>query len=344
MQILKFFCFALTLFALTIIVRPFEGANAGLEGDGYVITLIDDGEISYIWTVAETVEEFLILEEIDYAYYDFITPHMRNRFSSGVRTVEIRRAFPLYITIDDRHMMTMALSGMTAGDVTAAVQRAIGGALILDGDIDAPIEYGAKLSFSSWEYQTEIELNELEYETRIIYNPNLSIGIELILQEGELGQETIENRLVYVGEELKSLEQNTVAVSPPQERIIEVGTGVIDFRLGRLTDTSSPLFDHVTRIVMNASAYTAEECCTGKSPGDPYYGITASGRRVEHGIVAVDPRVIPMGTRLYVEGYGFALAADVGGAIVGNRIDLFMESLYAARQFGRRAVTVFILD
>jgi len=65
---------------------------------------------------------------------------------------------------------------------------------------------------------------------------------------------------------------------------------------------------------------------------------------VEHGIVAVDPTVIPLGTRLYVEGYGFALAADTGSAIRGYKIDLFMEYIGDARQFGRRDVTVFILE
>ena len=57
-------------------------------------------------------------------------------------------------------------------------------------------------------------------------------------------------------------------------------------------------------------------------PTDPSYGITKSGVPVTKGIVAVDPKVIPLGTRLYVPGYGFAVAGDTGGGIVGNMIDL----------------------
>lgn len=60
----------------------------------------------------------------------------------------------------------------------------------------------------------------------------------------------------------------------------------------------------------------------GRSPHDPYYGITATGVPVTKGIVAVDPAVIPLGTRLYIPGYGFAVAADTGGGIKGNMIDL----------------------
>jgi 3D (Asp-Asp-Asp) domain-containing protein len=84
---------------------------------------------------------------------------------------------------------------------------------------------------------------------------------------------------------------------------------------------------------MIATAYTAG--CYGCS------GITAIGRPAGHGIVAVDPSVIPLGTRLYIPGYGFALAGDTGGAIRGNRIDLGFNSMRDALLFGRREVMVY---
>ena len=72
-------------------------------------------------------------------------------------------------------------------------------------------------------------------------------------------------------------------------------------------------------------------------------GITASGMVARYGVVAVDPDVIPLGTRLYIPGYGEAIAADTGGAIIGHKIDLCMESYSEAMQFGRRDVTVYVL-
>lgn len=88
-------------------------------------------------------------------------------------------------------------------------------------------------------------------------------------------------------------------------------------------------------MVMEASAYL---------PGDGNgNGITAMGIPATYGVAAVDPRVIPLGTRLYVEGYGEAIAADTGGAIRGNKIDLCMESYNEAMNFGRRSVTVYVL-
>ena len=87
---------------------------------------------------------------------------------------------------------------------------------------------------------------------------------------------------------------------------------------------------------MHASAYLPSD--GGGS------GITASGIPARHGVVAVDPNVIPLGTRLYIPGYGEAIAADTGGAIVGHTIDLCMESYDEAIQFGRRSVEVYVLD
>jgi 3D (Asp-Asp-Asp) domain-containing protein len=73
-------------------------------------------------------------------------------------------------------------------------------------------------------------------------------------------------------------------------------------------------------------------------------GITATGLRARKGIVAVDPRVIPLGTRVFIPGYGEALAADTGGWIKGYRIDLCFETLEEAFRFGRRKIRVYLVE
>jgi len=88
-------------------------------------------------------------------------------------------------------------------------------------------------------------------------------------------------------------------------------------------------------MAMVATAYTAD--CYGCS------GITKIGMPAGHGVVAVDPSVIPLGTRLYIPGYGAAVAGDTGGAIHGNRIDLGFNSTTDAMHFGRRPVVVYVL-
>lgn len=122
----------------------------------------------------------------------------------------------------------------------------------------------------------------------------------------------------------------------PRMRIIAEGVGTYaafaDFARRGLQKTA---YIAANAMDMIATAYTAS--CAGCS------GYTATGYRAGRGIVAVDPRVIPLGTKLFIPGYGFAIAGDTGGAIVGNRIDLGFNSYGDAIQFGRRPIKVYTL-
>jgi 3D (Asp-Asp-Asp) domain-containing protein len=101
-----------------------------------------------------------------------------------------------------------------------------------------------------------------------------------------------------------------------------------------------------TVITATLTAYTAGPESTGKRPGDPGYGITATGTTVMDGrTIAVDPERIPLGSKVYIEGIGFRVAEDTGGAIKGNRIDVYMSNLQDAVQFGvKRGVKVYVLS
>lgn len=91
-------------------------------------------------------------------------------------------------------------------------------------------------------------------------------------------------------------------------------------------------------ITMVATGYTAAAEENWPYAGAPSY----IGLPLARGIVAVDPDVIPMGSKLYIEGYGEAIAADQGGAIQGNRIDLFFDSKQEAFDWGMRSIKVTI--
>lgn len=89
-----------------------------------------------------------------------------------------------------------------------------------------------------------------------------------------------------------------------------------------------------------ATAYCGcKQCC-----GIRANGYTSTGMWARYGVVAVDPRVIPLNSRLYIPGYGYAVAADTGSAIKGMRIDLFFPSHEKARAYGKRRVDVYILE
>lgn len=94
------------------------------------------------------------------------------------------------------------------------------------------------------------------------------------------------------------------------------------------------------------TAYTAGPESTGKTPSHPAYGITSSGTKAKEGrTIAVDPKVIPIGSVVYIEGIGIRTAEDTGSAIKGNRIDIFMNDVDRAIQFGvKKNVKVYVLS
>ncbi|MCB1216382.1 hypothetical protein KDL44_03265 [bacterium] len=94
-----------------------------------------------------------------------------------------------------------------------------------------------------------------------------------------------------------------------------------------------------SKLTMESTAYEPGPTSCGKWAS----GYTANGTRAGYGVVAVDTSVIPLGTRLYIEGYGYAVAADTGGAINGHDIDLGFLTVEECLQWGRKDVTVYIL-
>jgi uncharacterized protein YabE (DUF348 family)/3D (Asp-Asp-Asp) domain-containing protein len=118
----------------------------------------------------------------------------------------------------------------------------------------------------------------------------------------------------------------------------------------QLMTTRSKDFAYKNSYVMIATAYDLSYASTGKLPGMKDYGITASGTKARVGAVAVDPKVIPLGTKLYIEyadgtgGYGYATAEDTGSAIKGYRVDLFFNTYQECIEFGRRRVIVYVIE
>lgn len=119
--------------------------------------------------------------------------------------------------------------------------------------------------------------------------------------------------------------------------------------LGRVKAASFANLDmkHLESVEVVATGYTAGVESTGKSPGHPEYGITYSGvkvRKDDFSTIAADPRVFPIGTIMYVPGYGFGVVADTGGAIKGHKIDLyFTTKKQVYEEWGKRKVHVYIL-
>lgn len=178
---------------------------------------------------------------------------------------------------------------------------------------------------------TKIETRTVEVPVVVQYErvDTLPKGEEKVLQEGTVGLDEVEEEIHYKqGDVIDTKELQRKTITPMQPKVVQVGTREVEV---------SRSYDRVREVItMEATAYLPTD-----GGGD---GITATGIRARHGVVAVDPNVIPLGTRVYIPGYGEAIAADIGGDIVGNRIDVVLEDYGSAMQFGRRTVDVYILS
>jgi 3D (Asp-Asp-Asp) domain-containing protein len=130
-------------------------------------------------------------------------------------------------------------------------------------------------------------------------------------------------------------------------RMLQIGQQLVI--PGQETESDSVEVPDGNRIVKVLSstltAYTAGFESTGKTASHPGYGITYSGSRAKEGrTIAVDPSVIPLGTSVMIEGVGIRKAEDIGSAVRGVRIDVFMNDLQEARKFGvKKDVKVYVL-
>ena len=169
---------------------------------------------------------------------------------------------------------------------------------------------------------------EVPFQTKTIDDPKLTFGEKKVEKAGVKGKDivTYEN-ITRIGYEQK-IELDRRHVTAPVDEIVRQG-------IAQSVLTPEGYKRYKKKIYGEATAYTW---------GGGASGTTSLGLWPKRGIAAVDPRMIPYYTKMYIPGYGMAIAGDTGGAIVGHRIDLFMESLYECYQWGRRDVEIYILE
>lgn len=166
---------------------------------------------------------------------------------------------------------------------------------------------------------------DVPFSTEQKTDSELFKGEHRVIQKGKKGVERQVFEVTYEdGKEVGRKLREKVIVKTPVKQVVALGTRQTVSRSGSTLE-----FDRA--IQMKSTGYTH----TGR--------MTHTDIWPAPGIAAVDPRVIPLGTKLYIDGYGFARAMDTGGAIKGNRIDLFFDTKEEALRWGRRSVTVFVL-
>ncbi len=221
--------------------------------------------------------------------------------------------------------------------------------IVVDGDdtvqptLSAPVREGLEVTVVLRDHHTVTVQEEIAYEVQETENANLAPGEKKVIQQGVNGVLEYEYDITYEdGKEISRTLVRETILSNPVAEIVECGPESV-WELGVIPAYKPTNYSRVERF--QATAYDA-------SPADNgiWAGMTSTGMPLVYGVIAVDPRVIPYGTKMYIESvdgkyvYGYAIAGDCGGAIKGKKVDLFFPNRSTCYQFGRRDVNIYFLD
>lgn len=302
------------------------------------VEFVHNGKSKVVATKAKTVGEFLQQQNVQRDSYDILNPQEGHEIEEGTK-----------ITYKDRWQVALQEGDRQQDIITD--QHTVQGILqeqhIRLGEWDR-IEPAVTASIAPNQKITiiRVEKEVVEKKQTVAFNEvtrkdySLAQGQKKVLQEGQEGQVLERFEVVYENgqEKSRSLIDSKI-IRRKQDRMVAIGTMLTVSRGGSAFSPRKTLSN------VTLTAYSAGASHTGKNADHPQYGITASGKRAEEGrTIAVDPGVIPLGTWVYIEGIGFRRAEDTGGAVKGNKIDVYYEDDRSAVNFGmKRSKAVYVI-
>ncbi|MDP4118239.1 MAG: ubiquitin-like domain-containing protein [Bacillota bacterium] len=300
------------------------------------VTINVDGKKTTVKTYAKTVESVLLQHGISLGEHDEINPPLESDTSKNM-TITLHKAFAVpFVLGTDKFEITT--SSKTLKEVLSAEGIILGEYDIVNPSLDTVLTKGSSV-YITRVFKGDVTKTEvIPYKKKYVPNNEMERGKSKVVTSGENGtKELVYNTTVSNGEETERTFVGERIVKEPVQEVIQYGTKSINpISRGSMALTSSDL-----------SGYSYVDC---KATSYDLSGRTATGMAVQRGVIAVDPRVIPLGTRVYVQSldgrgdYGYAIAADTGGRIKGNKIDLWVPSRAEAMSNGVKRVRVYILN
>jgi uncharacterized protein YabE (DUF348 family) len=300
------------------------------------ILIDDNGAQTTFYTTAPTLGEALRQAGLILYLGDDVSPDLGTPVAPGWE-VYIRRSRAATINVDSKTIRTRTRSDTVAGLLKQE------GIELKDKDYTVPpatemVRDGATIEVTRVREEFLTESEYISYDTVWQADPTLEIDQRQIAQTGVEGMKKRTTRVVYEnGREVRRSVDREWIETPPVTQIINYGTKILK------RDLTLPDGSNVTywrKIRMLATSYTAAS--SGKARTHPEFGITATGMHAGVGIVAIDPHVINLRARVYIPGYGLAIAGDTGGRIRGKRIDLGYDEANLVLWY--QWVDVYILD
>lgn len=299
------------------------------------VMLSVDGR-SYEWkTTSSTVAKAIQEKQVVLREGDEIKPSLDAKIKENTH-IEVIRGFKVRINTASKSIDFMTI----ARPVKEVLKKAK-----IDFDNDDIIKPGLEIVVKPDEKIRIVDVRSEMVAKQIAINPeteyrsdkNIERGVKRIVRPGKSGLAEHQIQMTYHdGVLIKKVTLAKKVIVPVVNEIVAVGTKPVV----RTLVTSRGSYRYIEAKVMEATAYYPGPESCGKWAN----GYTYTGKKAGYGVVAVDPRVIRLGTKLYIEGYGKAEAADIGSAIKGNKIDLCYETYQEALRFGRKKIKVYILE
>ncbi len=294
------------------------------------ITITVDGKIIPVETFSFTVGSVLDKEGIQIKENDLVEPKANKFLTEGIN-INIIRAVPVALTVDNK--------SIKVNMVEPTVEKVLLKSKINLNKFDrVETNLHERTADSNYirvirvEKKKETRRVECKYNLKLVPNEKMLKGERKTIQKGEEGLKVEEVLATYEnGEKVSEEVLSSKVVVEPIEEVVFFGKKERWEPADRYKESSLNL-DYKKVLNVEATAYTH----TGNT--------TYTGIWPYEGIVAVDPSVIPLKSKLFVEGYGFAEAQDTGGLIKGNIIDVFMDNREKALNWGRKQIKVYILE
>lgn len=331
----------LKIYTKHLILPVCTGVLLAIGWAGYVfaldkIRITVDGVSSECKTLKTTVAGVLDERGIILKPGDVVQPGLKLPIQEGLH-IEVIRSFPVTIKKAGQEFEFFTI-GQTVADVLAQAGINYHTEDKINPGLEQIVQSGQEIEVIEVTSKILTTTVPLRAGTEYRRDKNLEKGSRYILQQGLDGLAERQVKVIYEnGRESNRLTLAEKVIRAKLNTIIVVGIKPVV----RVLETSRGSYRYTELKVMEASAYNPGPESCGKYAK---YGLTYTGKKAGFGMVAVDPKVIPLGTQLYIEGYGRAEAADIGGAIKGNRIDLGFETYREAIMYGRKQVKVYILS
>ncbi|MGC9248086.1 ubiquitin-like domain-containing protein [Listeria ivanovii] len=307
------------------------------------ITINDNGTKKNVWSTKVDVADLLKDENITTRPHDVLNVALDDKLKDGLE-INIDRAIQLSLQNGEKKD-TVWTTKTQVGDLLAEKNIKLDKEDRVSPAKDSNLKEKMTVQVTYVDSKADKKKEQIKFNTVYKEDDSLNQGVEKVVQEGKTGEKIVEYKVTFEnGKEKKRdiIKENvTVAKS---DKVVVRGTKAkpVVSQIANATSAKKAASSNTSSTPSGGKTLTMES--TAYSGG----GTTATGINLSANpgmkVVAVDPSVIPLGSRVWVEGYGEAIAGDTGGAIKGNIVDVYFPNESSCYSWGRRTVTVKVLN